>query len=187
MPSKRFLTIEEQKKLKESFNSDLGVNTISKELKISYNVIQRYWKEWFSKEEFEDRCSRLNRIHKLGTNNPMYGKTGNKHHNAKKGPVLIMGYKAVFAPEWWEGTCHKGSRVYEHILVCCKNLGLTSLPKGYVVHHIDGNILNNSPNNLELLTIGEHMKLHNTTHGKYVKESATTNCKLQEELKRNPS
>ena len=34
------------------------------------------------------------------------------------------------------------------------------LPKGHVIHHIDFNPLNNNLNNLQCLTIGEHMKLH---------------------------
>ena len=35
------------------------------------------------------------------------------------------------------------------------------LPKGYEVHHIDMNKLNNDINNLAVLTKSEHAKLHN--------------------------
>ena len=34
------------------------------------------------------------------------------------------------------------------------------IPKGYHVHHVDGNVKNNSPENLILLSQQDHMKLH---------------------------
>lgn len=34
------------------------------------------------------------------------------------------------------------------------------IPKGYVIHHIDGNPSNNDISNLQLMTQSEHMKLH---------------------------
>lgn len=36
------------------------------------------------------------------------------------------------------------------------------IPKGHVIHHKDGNPLNNCILNLQLLSISEHAKLHNT-------------------------
>lgn len=38
------------------------------------------------------------------------------------------------------------------------------IPKGYVVHHKDGNKINNSPDNLEIIKRGDHSRLHNTGH-----------------------
>lgn len=37
-----------------------------------------------------------------------------------------------------------------------------SIPKGYVVHHIDHNSLNNDLSNLKLITLSEHSKHHGT-------------------------
>ena len=34
------------------------------------------------------------------------------------------------------------------------------IPKGYVIHHIDGNSKNNDPSNLRLMKHGEHVALH---------------------------
>lgn len=39
------------------------------------------------------------------------------------------------------------------------------LPKGYIVHHKDHNKLNDNLDNLERLTISEHMKIHNYNLG----------------------
>ncbi len=42
----------------------------------------------------------------------------------------------------------------------CEKLGWTELPKGYEVHHKDGNKLNNSLDNLVVLTKSEHSRIH---------------------------
>lgn len=54
-----------------------------------------------------------------------------------------------------------GKRKYvrEHILVMEKKLG-HPIPKGYHVHHINGNTKDNRPENLELYEAGEHSRLH---------------------------
>lgn len=40
--------------------------------------------------------------------------------------------------------------------------GETTIPRGYVVHHIDRNPLNDSYENLDLLTVSEHRILHDS-------------------------
>lgn len=49
---------------------------------------------------------------------------------------------------------------YEHILIMEKKLGRILDTKKEVVHHIDGNKLNNDLDNLELKTRSEHSKCH---------------------------
>ena len=51
--------------------------------------------------------------------------------------------------------------VFEHILIAEKKIG-RKLKQGEVVHHIDGNRLNNDPNNLLAMMLGEHFRYHNT-------------------------
>lgn len=46
-----------------------------------------------------------------------------------------------------------------------KRYNLPIIPKGFCVHHIDGNKLNNNPKNLMLLDFGTHSTLHNKARG----------------------
>lgn len=48
---------------------------------------------------------------------------------------------------------------HEHRIVAEQKIGRPLNP-GEIVHHIDGNILNNQPENLEVMTQAEHMRRH---------------------------
>lgn len=83
------------------------------------------------------------------------------------------GYKVLYMPS------HPHSRdngyVYEHILVAEKKIGRSLLPEE-VVHHIDGDKLNNNPNNLMVFANNvEHMKHHwKSKRNKYVLNNGET-------------
>ena len=57
------------------------------------------------------------------------------------------------------GYVHSNWNKPEHTQVVEKALGVPVL-QGYVVHHKDGNVKNNCIENLEVMTRGEHTKLH---------------------------
>ena len=88
---------------------------------------------------------------RVGPANPRY-----RHDKVSS----MRGYKAVRPPAWYTGYVSRGF-VREHILLMCEKFGWTELPKGYEVHHIDMNKLNNDINNLAVLTKSEHAKVHN--------------------------
>lgn len=46
-----------------------------------------------------------------------------------------------------------------HRVVAEQKIG-RELKKGEIVHHIDGNSLNNHPENLEIMSQSKHIKLH---------------------------
>jgi len=58
------------------------------------------------------------------------------------------------------GFMHKTS---EHRYIMQQSLP-GQIPKGYIVHHRDGNKCNNTLSNLDILTRSEHSKKHNSKH-----------------------
>jgi hypothetical protein len=117
---------------------------------------------WLTKEERRSRKVAQDVKNKSGVGNPMRGRTGFLHHNSTTGVTRCMGYKTVFTPDWWEGPVGKDGRgrIYEHHYVYCSAYDMKKIPKGFVIHHIDQNIDNNTLENLQLLSISEHIKLH---------------------------
>lgn len=140
-------------------NTDLTIEAISKKLNLTYAQVK-----WFIANNYSDlyrtlRKSRTYRNSKLGSNNPMLGKTKEKHHNYIGDVSDGKGYLMCVKPEWYTG--RKGCKhVFKHHIVMCESLGLTEIPKGFCVHHVDGNKLNNDLINLALLTTGAHTRLH---------------------------
>jgi len=53
-----------------------------------------------------------------------------------------------------------GKRMPEHSRVWCLKLNIPRIPKGCVVHHLDGNGKNNDIDNLALITITAHNRIH---------------------------
>lgn len=106
-----------------------------------------------------------------GELNHQYGLKG-KLNDSYKGDVIIhQGYYYEYCP--LHPYASENGRVRQHRLVVENNYqlfnpiyfeekgGFIVLKKEYVVHHIDRNKLNNDVNNLQVLTLSEHITLHN--------------------------
>lgn len=139
--------------------TDTRLHDILKEANIEYWQLQEILNANFTQEYINRRKAKLYRNSKLENKNPMRGKYQELHHNYKGLIDDGNGYLMCLKPNWYTG--RKGCKhIFYHHLVICQHLGITQIPKGFVVHHIDGNKKNNDISNLALMQNGAHTKLH---------------------------
>lgn len=140
-------------------HTNTSLHDICKQAKIKYYELQEVLNEFYTEEFQNNRKSHLYALSKMGDKNPMKGKVGELHQNYKGIVSDGKGYLMCLKPDWYTG--RKGSKhVFVHTIVMCEALGLTELPKGFEIHHIDGNKHNNDITNLALITNVGHTKLH---------------------------
>lgn len=136
----------------------------TKELSYILNDTESALRMWYNREyskEFRKARKRYNyRRSKLGDKNPMFGKTGEQHHYYKGSISDCKGYRIILKPAWYTGRT-KSKHIFEHHKVYCEDRGLTEVPEGYHIHHLDENKENNAPENLIMLSAGDHNRLHN--------------------------
>ena len=87
----------------------------------------------------------------------MHGRTGAKCNAWKGGITIVRGYRYVRRPEHPDAT--KQGRIAEHRLVLAGSLGRRLL-RHECVHHINGDKLDNRPENLELMNASAHIYEH---------------------------
>lgn len=146
----------------------IPVSDIEKTLGITGRTMRKYVYPMFSKRFIQHRYNKLRNL--------LYERNTGSGNGAYSGGVIItkdargLMYRAVLKPKWYKGPgFNKGAYVREHILVVCKSLGINKLPKGFVVHHCDGDTFNNAFDNLVLLPSNLHTALH-----QYLRKRATT-------------
>jgi hypothetical protein len=80
---------------------------------------------------------------------------------------------------------YKGTVMHESNRVMCVALGLDRIPKGMMVHHVDGDKKNNSLGNLALMNYKAHNVIHCTGRTPWNKGVSTdTNKKWSETIKK---
>jgi len=84
----------------------------------------------------------------------MFGNNKHKPYYTKEG------YKQIFKPNSSEA--RSNGYAPEHRVVASKKIGRPLRDYG-VVHHKDGNKINNSPRNLQVMTRAQHYKIHHSS------------------------
>lgn len=160
MPVWNKITDSEVQEVRRLFlNTSCTIEQIAGLIGRSMLTVHRIIKDEFTTEERRMRKSVCYRNSKQGAKNPYYRKYGMRTPSYKGGSISKNGYLIVCRPVWYTGRATHAN-VFAHHVVACLGLGLTEIPAGYQVHHCDGNKLNNWFNNLVLLTMGAHTKLH---------------------------
>ena len=145
-------------------NTELTQQQIAAKLGIPWKRVFNYIRDNYSSSYRKQRKAVCYRNSKVGALNPMQGKTGKDHHNFIGVVSDAKGYLMVLKPDWYTG--RKGSKhVFQHHVEVCQGLGITSIPKGWCVHHVDNNPHNNSFNNLVLCTMSDHPRIHKHFEG----------------------
>ncbi len=145
----------------KAFYEEGTIEEVAKRYNTTVPIVSKFFRRNFSKEDRKARKIKNYSNSKLGEANPMSGKFGTAHHNFKGEVSDCKGYLLHLKPNWYTGRT-KSKHIYYHHLVMCKALGITEIPKGWSVHHIDKNPLNNDITNLALITCRGHSKLHAT-------------------------
>lgn len=140
-------------------NTDITVKSISELLGCTKAALHKYYHANFPEQFRKERFIECNRRANSGTKNNAYGLYGKDHPKYTGCYLDGTGYAMISKPDWYTGP-NKGKQIRRHHYEYCLANGLTEIPEGYVVHHIDLDTTNNEPDNLELLTRGEHTSLH---------------------------
>lgn len=76
-------------------------------------------------------------------------------------------YLLIKAPKGYPGPKYRGKYCYEHCAVYWKTYGV--IPnKNEVIHHKNGNKMDNRPDNLTLMNRNKHSKSHMSNNGKHM-------------------
>lgn len=145
-------------------NTELTQRQIAAKLNVPWKRVFNFIKREYSSAYRKARKAKCYRNSKLGELNPMQGKFGDQHHNFIGVVSDNKGHLMVLKPDWYTGR-KRSKHVFQHHVVVCEALGLSEIPRGFHVHHVDFNPLNNEFDNLVLLTQADHMRLHRYLKG----------------------
>lgn len=179
MPKGRFTRLTDEQAI-TAFGSDEDVLALSKQLGCTHATLTSRWRLLFGEEGYRMRKYRMHsnavsgekhpafgKPGLRGEAHPMFGKTGEASTNYKGGkPFIGNGYWRIAAPEWWTGpvygikTPNERGWVYGHQVSYAEHHNLTEIPRGMHIHHVNNDTLDNSPENLEMLTKSQHWSRH---------------------------
>lgn len=132
---------------------------IAKAENIGWHTVKYICDHFIHPEAKKKRMTACYSRSKIGDKNPMKDKTKELHHLYGKRWGKLGFYPTQLKPEWFTGRVDSPRAFTAHIWFC-EQLGITELPKGFLVHHIDGNPANDDPKNYALVSEAAHRHIH---------------------------
>ena len=132
------VTVNDKDQIEQRLLNGESLRSIAKSLNTTYQSLQYHRELW--------GCTKLKPSLRKGPNHPNW-----------RGGVSVArdGYRLIYSPERTKAHPY----TYEHVLVAEKMIG-RRLQKGEHVHHINGDKLDNRPENLFVGTASQHRLLH---------------------------
>ena len=128
---------------------------------IKFDVVTKIWDDHFTSKE---QSTRMVDAKDLAMANHKALTKGEQDRLRDKTTFTkdSNGYYLMPKPFWVTG--REGStHIFVHQIVIMEALGITAIPSGFVVHHINENIHDNELTNLALLTMAAHRRQHKMT------------------------
>lgn len=153
--------MEKEELIQLYYNEGLSLRDIGKKFGKSMKFTQHWLKIYNLKPRNLSESSKMRCVKKPQTNPgrkgmPKRGLKGKDNPSYKKGFFIRKdGYKMLN---------FDGKQIMEHRHIWIKHN--CNIPKGYHIHHIDGDKLNNKIENLQLMKNSDHQKLHNQPRDK---------------------
>jgi len=136
----------------ENLYKNSTLREVGKQLNLSHPVVSRLFDNLGIKRRTKSEATRI-------TNAKRKYFHGEKNLNWKGGRPHHHGYIRVYEPDHPRANPQKGNPyVYEHILIWEQAHGKL-LPKGWIVHHLNGQRDDNRPENLVAFTNAKHSRL----------------------------
>lgn len=135
-------------------NIELSLEEVAKQIKIRPATLSQYIKQELGEKKFS-KISAIKRSYQRHLLNPKT-RVVSPRPNTKK-YVDPKGYVLVPTPCWMK---RENKYSYEHQVVMLEALKMDSLPKGWIVHHINEDKTDNRLDNLALMTQQGHTAHH---------------------------
>lgn len=141
---------------------DKRLREIAEEVGCSYHTVQhaikKYGIEIPNRKRYHIKVDKSDAV-KAGLRRKYpNGRFGDQSSNWRGGRISVNGgYIYIYSPDHPRATKH--GYIFEHILVAEQKIG-RFLEKGEIVHHINGDRTDNSPDNLLVCTRKEHVQIH---------------------------